>query len=141
MENEKVRIRISSYIKNLEGGIESDAEVSESTTLAALREKDGCIFLSYEENSEGGAVLCDIKASEEKVTVLRRGAIESTMVFERGRVFKTIYKLPPYSFDMEIETVEVSCSACLEDFALTIRYKMKIGGQDKFCRMKIKAEV
>ena len=139
MEKKKVKLAISSYIRNIDGGAREVPEVSDTQLQGELGERDGCVFLSYREETESGAVYCDIKAAEDKVTVLRRGAIESTMVFERGREFKTLYKLPPYSFDMEIETLEIKQQREACSFKLTLRYKMKIGGQEKFCRMKIEA--
>ena len=120
---------------------EGEPEKSESFTDGKIKfSPSGDIFISYKEDTEGGAVFSDIKISESKVTVLRRGAIESTMVFEEGILHRSLYSMPPYRMDMEIMTKRIRRTLSDGVLSLNLIYEMKIGGSARSAVFKINAE-
>ena len=119
---------------------EGETEKTELRLQGNIRFDDrGNTFISYREDTENGAILSDVKISDGKVTVLRRGAIESTMVFEEGILHRTVYSLPPYSMDMEIMTKRIRRSTAEGSLSLSLSYEMKIGGSARSAVFKINA--
>ncbi len=138
----KVRLNISSSLCDLDAAGVPDGEGESTSTNAdgsMSKQKDGSLTVSYEEESESGKILSDIKITDSKITVRRRGAIESTMVFEEGVIHRSLYTLPPYSMDMQIYTKRIRRNMRFGGGELTLIYEMKIGGTTRSCTMKITA--
>lgn len=136
----KVKIKICSYIDNLDGaGLpEGEREVSESSHAGAMKLSSGEISLSYRENTEGGSVFSDILIHESgAVTVRRSGAIDSTMHFDENEEYNTVYSLPPYKFDMTVRTKKIRSALSEQGGSLDIFYEMSVGGAEKRVKMKI----
>ena len=126
---------------NSAGLPEGEPEKSEVCLQGKIKfAESGDVFLSYKEDSEGGAIFSDIKISDVKVTVLRRGAIESTMVFEEGILHRSLYSMPPYRMDMEIMTKRIRRTLSDGVLSLNLIYEMKIGGSARSAMFKINAE-
>ena len=138
----KVRLTVSSQIDNLDssGLPEGEAEKTAVTAIGYLKEDGEDIYISYNEQSEGGAVLSDIRLCKSEAIVTRHGAIESFMRFSEGVTYKTRYTLPPYSFDMEITTKRMTKEITQKGITLKLLYKMTVGGAEKLCRMTFCAE-
>lgn len=135
-----VKIKIHSYIENLDsaGLRDGEPEVNDSEHTALLTLMGDELYISYEENSEGGKIASDIHImAENKITVCRRGAIESVLLFADGEVFNTLYTIPPYKFDMQVKTLRIRNSLSVDGGSLDILYSMTVGGASKKCRMKI----
>ncbi len=135
----KIDIKISSVIDNLsESGLtEGDQERSEISPAGTLEVRDDGIVLRYTEESEGGRVEGEIIIGGERVAVIRRGAVESEMLFSEGKSHTSLYKVPPYSFDTVIFTKRIRRALDENSGRLDILYTMNIGGQNKNVRMKI----
>lgn len=133
------KFKISSVIENLSksGLTEGDAEKTEIIPDCFMKIEDGEYTITYSEKAEGGDVYSDITVNETSVKVVRRGAIESDMLFSEGTSHKSLYKVTPYSFDMEITTSKIRNNLTRDGGSVQIFYKMKIGGADKAVRMKI----
>ena len=133
------RFKISSVIENLSdaGLAVGDTEKTEITPDCFVTDEDGVLLITYSEKTDGAEVFSDITVTEKTVRVKRRGAIESDMLFEEGRAQASLYKIPPYSFDMEIITTKIRNNLTRDGGCVQIFYKMKIGGQDQAVRMKI----
>ena len=99
--------------------------------------RGGLMRLSYEETSEGGPIKSDITIADGHVRVRRTGAIESDFMFAEGEVTKSLYKIPPYSFDTSITTKKIRNNLTRSGGKLTIIYDMNVGGADKNVRMTI----
>jgi uncharacterized beta-barrel protein YwiB (DUF1934 family) len=93
--------------------------------------------ITYSEKLEGGEVFSDITVLSDSVRVVRRGAIESDMYFSEGESHKSLYKVVPYTFDVEITTTKIRNNLTRDGGYVQIFYKMRIGGADKAVRMKI----
>lgn len=136
------RLNILSTLSDMDasGLPEGDPEKTEISVNGTIRfDSRGDVFISYREDSEGGAIFSDIKISKSKVTVLRRGAIESTLVFEEGIIHRSVYSLPPYKMDMEIITGRIRKNIDDGNLQLTLNYQMKVGGSKRAAVFKITA--
>ena len=132
-------VKISSVIENLapSGLCESDAEKSESVSEGFLKISEDGYHITAAENTEGGKLLTDIVIACGSVRVKRSGAIESEMLFEEGLLHKSLYSVPPYSFDAEIVTKRIRNSMTADGGHIDIFYDMKIGGAEKRVKMRI----
>ena len=137
----KVKLDIESHITELDefGLITSEVETSRATHDGVLIFFNDEVSLSYHEKNENGEVFCKIIVRDNSVTVQRRGAIVSTMVFEKDRTFNTVYEIPPFKFDMEIKTKSIINSLLSKESFLGIVYEMRVGGAGKLAKMNITA--
>ncbi len=133
------KIMMSSVIENLlpSGLTDGEPEKTEITADGFLKISDGAFTISYVEHTEGGRVAADIFLSENSVRVKRVGAIESDMLFEEGLLHKSLYGVPPYTFDTEVYTKKIRNSLTRDGGRVDIFYTMKIGGAEKKVRMRI----
>lgn len=132
-EIKKIKLTIHSHIDNED----STPEVNDADYEGIMKICGEEIGFSYEENSEGGKLLCDILVRGDRVTVSRRGAIRSTLVFEQGKTYGSIYEIPPYKFDMSVTTKRLKHKLDTTGGVIDILYEMKLGGASKRARMKI----
>lgn len=133
------KFKISSVIENLtpSGLVDGEAECTEITPEGFLKITDDEFVITYSENTDSGRVVSDITLTEKTVTVTRRGGVVSDMVFSEGESHKSLYQVPPYSFDAEIFTKKIRNNMTRDGGRVDIFYTMKIGGADKSVRMKI----
>lgn len=138
-EKTRVKIKIYSHIDNLDdsGLISGDSEISESLYDGFLDACADAAIIEYEERTDdGNTVSCSVKTEGERVYVKRFGAVDTEMVFEEGLAHTSIYKIPPFSFDMTVTARKIRGTLSLEK-NLELIYSMEIGGAKKDCRMKI----
>lgn len=135
----EVNIRFSSIIENLSptGLPDGEPEKTETRAEGFLYVYGDRFEISFRESAEGGPVFSDITAKAEEILLKRRGAIVSDMRFAEGESDKSLYQVPPYSFDAEIYTRKIRNELSKDGGKITIFYTMKIGGADKNVRMKI----
>ena len=134
------KITVHSVIENLdEGGIAPDEpEISITTVTGSIKDDGGILHLAFAESVEGGSVECHIAIYPDgKVSLSRRGAIVSDILFGEGEECHTIYAIPPYKFDMTVYTRRVRNELSAEGGILRLLYSMNVGGQEKTVRMKI----
>ena len=138
-DKEMRKFKISSYIENLDsaGVPEGDGEKTESMPSGDIVFEGKNAFISYTEESESGRITSEITVKENTVTVRRSGAIISEMVFSEGECHRSLYQIPPYSFDTVVNTKKIRNTLSKEGGRLDIFYTMSIGGQEKKVRMKI----
>lgn len=134
-------LKISSNVINLDedGRPEGEVEKDELCVAGALNAEGDAITLSYKEEREGSSVLCKITARGDEVKVSRRGDVISDMLFSPGKIHKSVYKVPPFSFDMEISALKIENGLKRDGGVLSLLYGMTVGGAKKRCRMKIEA--
>ncbi|MBQ8380712.1 MAG: DUF1934 domain-containing protein [Clostridia bacterium] len=134
-----IRLAIHSNISNIgEGGVrEGAAEITDSAHDAEMTVTESSVIIKYKETTEGGDVISKITSEGDTVTVERSGAIRSVMVFKPGSVYRSLYEIPPFSFDMAITVKAMKNSITLFGGSADILYTMDIGGAQKSCRMKI----
>ena len=132
------KIKVISVIEELsDEGLALDSERCEMEYDAFFKIDGENFDISYSEMSEGGKIVSDIILFDGKVSVIRRGAIESDFHFAEGYSEKTVYKMPPYSFDAEITTKKIRNNLTRVGGNLSIFYEMNIGGAKKRVLMRI----
>ena len=138
-EIKEKRIIISSVLENLlpSGLCDGESERAQSSGDGFLKITDGEYNITLCENTEGGAVTTDILITDGSIRVKRTGAIASEMVFCEGLLHKSLYGVPPYSFDCEITTRKIRNNLTRDGGRLDIFYDMKIGGAEKRVKMRI----
>ena len=132
---------IHSVIENLDdaGLVIDEPEISITTSEGFFKTYEDRSVISYTESTEGGKVTTDITLAEGEITLLRRGAVVFDATFKEGEVYKTVYSVPPYSFDTEIKTKRIRADMTKAGGEIRLLYSMNIGGQEKSVRMKISA--
>ena len=135
-------LTVSSVIDNLDdfGLTGGDPEINRLTTDGELTVKCGFMKLTFSETSESGEIISTMFIKDSEVRLYKRGAIDVDMRFSLGECEKTIYRIGPYAFDMEIKTKSIKQNLDQYGGELTLVYAMNIGGQDKNVRMTITAK-
>ena len=135
----EMKFYISSTIDNLtpSGLTDGEPERNDISVEGFYKISDDGYEITYSEQTEGGRVVSDIIITESSVTVKRRGAVDSEMVFSEGLVHKSLYTVSPYSFDAEVLTKRIRSSLTKDGGKIDIFYNMKIGGADKAVKMRI----
>ena len=132
------KIDILSVIDELDdAGLAESSERTEVSVPVEICEIGGLLTLSYTEQSEGQKCSSLITVKDGEITVRRSGSVESEFVFCEGRCHKSLYKIPPYSFDAEIFTKKIRNNLTRGIGNLTILYDMTIGGGKKRVNMRI----
>ncbi len=135
------RFSVRSRIEDLdESGLVTDAEEIKSESTGFLRVADDEMLLTYTEGEGDTKVFSQVLMQGETVTVNRRGASESTMVLRVGEKHTSVYKVPPYSFDMVVEAKRIRNSLSLKGGRLDLFYLMTIGGQARKVRLTVDFE-
>ena len=134
-----VTVKLNSVIENLDadGLSGNDVEKDALEACGSLRKENGKISFSYEENREGGRILCRVDETDSGLRITRSGAVECEMIFEKGKLSRGLYKVGPFSFDMEIKTQRLENSVTENGGEVNLIYEMTVGGAKKHCRMKI----
>lgn len=135
----EMKFYISSSIDNLtkEGLADGEPERNEIVAEGFYKISDEGYEITYSEQTEGGKVISDIIITDSSVTVKRRGAVDSEMVFSEGLLHKSLYTVSPYSFDAEVLTKRIRNGLTKDGGRIDIFYDMRIGGADKAVRMRI----
>lgn len=135
----EVKIKIESVIQNLDsaGLADGEPERTSSECVGYYHYDSDRVLVTYCEDSEGGRVTGEIFVSGGAVRVKRSGAIESDMEIREGFTDHSVYSVPPYKFDMQIEGKRVRLELCDAGGKIDLRYSMKIGGAEKSVGMRI----
>lgn len=135
----KVKIEIESTVEDIDdAGLVESSDKTHTEALGTLIEKDNCIFLSYSETNESITTKSDIIISDGEITVERSGGVEYKFLFAEGKTTKSLYTVPPYSFDTEIYTRRIRKEFVGLIKKITLIYDMTIGGAKKKTRMNIR---
>ena len=133
-----VKIEIDSTVEDLDdAGLVDNSDRTQSTADGAMICEGGLVHLSYSETSENVTTKSDIIIKDGEVSVKRSGGVEYDFLFIEGKTTKSIYTVPPYSFDTEIYTRKIRKDFEGSTGKLTLIYDMTIGGARKKTRMNI----
>ena len=133
---------VRSFIEDLdESGLATDSEELKSESEGFLRAAEDEMLLTYTEGEGESKVFSQVLIRGESVVVNRRGASESSMMLKVGEKHTSVYKGPPYSFDMEVEAKRIRNTMTLSGGRLDLFYMMTIGGQARKVRLTIDFEV
>ena len=138
----QLSLTVHSVIDNLsDSGLpDGDPEISIFTTDGTLLIAEKGIKLAFTERSESDSSTSTLFVKDGDVRLFKRGAIEVDMHFSEGETSRTLYRVGPYTFDMDISTKKIRCSLDERGGELQLIYSMNVGGQEKNVRMKITAK-
>ena len=131
-------ISVRSRIEDLdESGLAADAEQIENTSAGFLRDGDGEMLLTYTEGEGEAKIFSQITILADSVIVTRRGASESSIRLKVGEKHTSVYKVPPYAFDMEVEAIRIRNDMSIKGGRLDLFYFMTLGGQRRKVRLTV----
>jgi uncharacterized beta-barrel protein YwiB (DUF1934 family) len=137
-----IQVRCVSVIEKVDGaGICTDSHRTETQAEGFLKYTDGEIALSYTELQEGEKIFSDVILRGGAVSVIKRGGVECDFEFSEGAHHSSVYRIPPYAFDAEIDCLRIRSTLTREGGELQLIYNMQIGGDAQRVRIRITAEV
>lgn len=140
----KAELSTHSVIENLNdaGLTDGEPEIYISTQHAELRAENGALHLCYTEKDGENKTDCHLTLYQDgRVSLSRRGAVVSDILFEEGQICNTVYGIPPYRFDMSVKTKRIRTTLTEAGGELRLLYSMNVGGQQKNVRMKLTVRV
>lgn len=114
-------------VKGIQGGLASDDTI-EMITTGFYYEKDGKSYIKYEDTSldEDQATSTTIKVDHEQVSILRFGATNTQMIFEKNQEHFSPYETPFGLFELTIRTKDVVLVKEEDNITLTVDYTIDI---------------
>ncbi|MED4224086.1 DUF1934 domain-containing protein [Neobacillus cucumis] len=105
-----MKIKVKTTIHQQEG-----SETMELTVLGRYLEKDGAVFLKYEEALEEGTVRTIVKVTSEEALILRGGAVKMRLPFMLHKKRRGSYEMPFGVFETMTMTKRLEYSKGLID--------------------------
>ncbi|MBQ2793537.1 MAG: DUF1934 domain-containing protein [Clostridia bacterium] len=134
-----VSVTVRSVIDNTENGLPvGDPERTVIAAVGSLSDEDGVLTVRYaEEGEDGQRTDVTLVKREGGVILSRRGSVVVDLVFEEGKECRTVYSVPPYKFDMTVNTKKIRSTLCGSGGELQLIYDMNVGGQKKRVRLHL----
>ena len=144
MNVDRVReiLKISQEPVSLETPIGEEEDTVEMITPGTYYVKNGKQYLIYDESLDetGTPTHNTVKVMENRIEVMKRGLVESHMIFEPGRRTTANYRTPMGLFLMGITTSLIEVEEDEESILLRIKYSMEMNGEYAFdCSTEILA--
>lgn len=136
----KAEITVRSVIDEIgeDGFPTGEPEITLITEEGVIASRGDFTALEYTERGEGGEVQCRlILKPDGSIHLSRSGAVECRLDFAEGKTVKTLYRVPPYSFDMTLTTQKIRKAVRERDGEIALFYTMNVGGRDTKVNMKI----
>ena len=134
----KVKITIDSTTR-ARGDSEEDTMRELADGYVKYTER-GVVLLSYKTKSEAGEVTTEILPEGSGFAIRRRGAIQSEIILEEGKSHDSVYRIPPYSFDMSVQARSVVSTLTKDGGELILEYSMSVGADERECIFRLHAE-
>lgn len=108
-----------------------DTNRMEMMTEGRFYRKDGLSCLEYEESESGGlgGSTTMMLVSTGLVSLIRKGAATTHMVFSQGQKSFNIYKTPAGSMEMGILPTNMKMEIGDKSGEVTLEYELELGGQ------------
>jgi uncharacterized beta-barrel protein YwiB (DUF1934 family) len=135
-----MEIKIRSLIEDLgDGGIaEGEPEINVSTLPVTFEKSDTGTVFKYSEEQGGTKIDTELYIlNDGAVRLSRTGGIVFDVTMKEGEVCRTLYSIPPYSFDAEVLPRRVTVTNDNEKYDIRLVYSMTVGGAKKDVKMRI----
>lgn len=120
MSNAVVTVKGFQYVDDSESSVELK-------TLGRYERKNGKEYIIYEETDENKATTKTmIKVTDSIVTMQRTGAIDNTLVIEKGKRHGSFYTIPEGSLFLEVYGEKVDNRLDEKGGKLTLQYNMSL---------------
>lgn len=120
---------------------ETENEPVEVITPASYFFKNGKHYILYEEMSEGlsGSIKNKVKINgNESIEIIKKGLINTHMVFEKGKKYYTNYETPYGQFSMGFYTTELNVEETEDRICADIKYNLELNDEViTVCSIKI----
>lgn len=122
--------------------VDGDNDVIELKTFGKFGEKNGKFYIIYEETELTGfqGSTTTIKIDDDTVTMIRRGNVNSKMVFRNGEKRLCTYNTPYGIMPVAVEPRNLSCDMGNDGGNLKIEYILDINNS-QFCVNKLNLNV
>ena len=126
--------------------LDGEENVIEMITQGKYYEKNGSIFLVYDESElsgmEGSTTTLKIDDDEERKVMMKRfGSNESKLIFEKGKRYKSIYRTMYGDMDMEVVTSQIILVKDEEGLKkLDLSYRISVAG-DREMKNKLTVDI
>lgn len=108
---------------------ETGSSMLETVAEAQYFERNGAYFCLYEEQAEtGGNIRSRLKLQEHCVELVRRGALETHMIFEEGRAHRTPYQTPFGVLQLDIHTQKIRMLKREDSIRVSVEYTLEADG-------------
>lgn len=112
-------------------GPEGGETVTKLSAAAECFEKNGALYILYEESAEDGSVVkTRIKLKGHILEVTRKGTMNTCMIFENGKEHMTEYTTPFGILQMGILTHSVETNRSDNELAIEADYSLTTGGAE-----------
>lgn len=114
-------------VKGIQGGVASDDAI-EMITTGQYFEKKGKSYIKYEDTSleEAQVTSTTIKIDQNQVSILRFGAANTQMIFEKNQEHFSPYETPFGLFEIMLRTKEVILTKEENTLSLIVDYTIDI---------------
>ncbi len=111
--------------------IDNDSSVVELYTEGKLCRKNGIYYIIYKESEVTGmeGTTTMLKMEDKIVTIIRKGKVNSRMVFEEGKKNVSYYDTTYGAFSMGISTTKSSVKIDDDGGIVSLKYKVEINSQ------------
>lgn len=105
-----------------------EPDVIELVSEGTMEYREGFWEISYEESELTGleGVTTTFRIEPGKVTLDRKGTLNSQMVFEEGKVHESLYQVPYGAVLVTVEATQVVFDLCAEGGFIDIAYNISI---------------
>jgi len=120
-----VKITVSTTIRN-----GKEKETYELITFGQYIQKTNSTFLRYDEMMEEGTNKTTIKISQQEGSIIRKGAVNMKLLFQKNRSLQGNYQTPYGIFDIQTATSRINheFDTTLKKGEIDILYDLKMQG-------------
>ena len=132
---ERVTVRRVSEIAPASG----ETEIISGEWVGALRTNSAELLVTFTEPVEGGKVFNRVIWRDGALTVDRRGAVSSRIVFRAGETVETELSIPPLVLPMTVKTEEVLLLPTPNGVGFRVLFSSVVGDEERRTDLTITA--
>lgn len=129
------------FVTSYQIDTEGERQIIEAKSKGQLSEREGVLYVLYEENTEDGQTIKNLLKIEKepfRVSLKKSGAVSWKMIFEQGKKDKAEYETPYGALKIGAETKVVKVWREKEKTSLQLVYTLFIQGEKQAdCRLEI----
>lgn len=124
---------------NIVGSQSKDGERDDVTlnVNGRLVSEDGIHTLTYTELDDEGSIDTEIRIEGEVVTMIKSGATESNMVFEKAKTYAAAYSTPFGNLDVSLFPTLVDTHVGEDAGRIELEYILSMGGEQYVNRVNL----
>lgn len=107
------------------------------TTQGVLRQEGDTSIIEYSDIEGGPEGLTTIRVQDHTVSMQKLGAIETEFVFEQGKTYATLYKLPYGDMHVTLLPTRVNAEIGEKSGSIELEYVMSIAGAQLLNRLNL----